>query len=189
MGITRLSIAPMGQATVLPQWPPRTRSDARFRAEKSTLQKVPYPASRKSYRDPQARTSRHASGTLLKSRREDMMTLQALLRHANDKITLDVYTQAVKQSIPNRQIRFLDSNLARLSNRAISRIHKQHQKHLLLNVVWQSSVQIAPVHPQLPILAVSDTAGLIRYVAYVRFFEPALETDPTLPFTATIVLE
>lgn len=85
-----------------------------------------------------------------------MMTLQALLRHANDKITLDVYTQAVKQSIPNRQIRFLDSNLARLSNRAISRIHKQHQKHLLLNVVWQSSVQIAPVHPQLPILAVSD---------------------------------
>ena len=35
------------------------------------------------------------SGTLLKANGEDVKTVQELLRHANSKITLDVYTQAV----------------------------------------------------------------------------------------------
>ncbi|MBW4028069.1 MAG: site-specific integrase [Acidobacteria bacterium] len=40
-------------------------------------------------------TFRHSFGTLLKANGEDVKTVQELLRHANSKITLDVYTQAV----------------------------------------------------------------------------------------------
>lgn len=40
-------------------------------------------------------TFRHSFGTLLKVNGEDVKTAQELLRHANSKITLDVYTQAV----------------------------------------------------------------------------------------------
>ncbi len=40
-------------------------------------------------------TFRHTFGTLLKANGEDVKTVQELLRHANSKITLDVYTQAV----------------------------------------------------------------------------------------------
>jgi integrase len=35
------------------------------------------------------------SGTLLKANGEDVKTVQELLRHANSRITLEVYTQAV----------------------------------------------------------------------------------------------
>jgi integrase len=38
----------------------------------------------------------HTFGTLLKDNGEDVKTVQELLRHANSRITLDVYTQAVK---------------------------------------------------------------------------------------------
>ena len=38
---------------------------------------------------------RHTFGTLLKANGEDVKTVQELLRHANSRITLDVYTQAV----------------------------------------------------------------------------------------------
>ena len=41
------------------------------------------------------RHSRHSFGTLLKANGEDVKTVEELLRHANSKITLDVYTQAV----------------------------------------------------------------------------------------------
>jgi site-specific recombinase XerC len=37
----------------------------------------------------------HTFGTLLKANGEDVKTVQELLRHANSRITLDVYTQAV----------------------------------------------------------------------------------------------
>jgi integrase len=40
-------------------------------------------------------TFRHSFGTLLKANGEDVKTVQELLRHANSRITLDVYTQAV----------------------------------------------------------------------------------------------
>jgi hypothetical protein len=39
-------------------------------------------------------TFRHTFGTLLKANGEDVKTIQDLLRHANRKITLEVYTQA-----------------------------------------------------------------------------------------------
>jgi hypothetical protein len=37
-------------------------------------------------------------GTLLKANGEDVKTVQELLRHANSRITLDVYTQAVSST-------------------------------------------------------------------------------------------
>jgi integrase len=40
-------------------------------------------------------TFRHTIGTLLKANGEDVKTVQELLRHANSRITLEVYTQAV----------------------------------------------------------------------------------------------
>lgn len=40
-------------------------------------------------------TFRHSFGTLLKANREDVKTVQELLRHANSRIKLDVYTQAL----------------------------------------------------------------------------------------------
>jgi integrase len=43
-------------------------------------------------------TFRHSFGTLLKANGEDVKTVQELLRHANSRITLDVYTQAVNSS-------------------------------------------------------------------------------------------
>jgi integrase len=40
-------------------------------------------------------TLRHSFGTLMKANGEDVKTIQELLRHANFKVTMDVYTQAV----------------------------------------------------------------------------------------------
>jgi integrase len=41
---------------------------------------------------------RHSLGTLMKSNGEDVKTIQELLRHANSRITLDVYTQGNTES-------------------------------------------------------------------------------------------
>jgi integrase len=43
-------------------------------------------------------TFRHTFGTLLKDNGEDVKTVQELLRHANSRMTLDVYTQAVNST-------------------------------------------------------------------------------------------
>ena len=43
-------------------------------------------------------TFRHSFGTLLKANGEDVKTVQELLRHANSRITLDIYTQAVNST-------------------------------------------------------------------------------------------
>jgi hypothetical protein len=43
-------------------------------------------------------TFRHSFGTLLKANGEDVKTVPELLRHANSRITLDVYTQAVNSN-------------------------------------------------------------------------------------------
>ena len=45
-------------------------------------------------------TSRHSFVTLLKANGEDVKTVQELLRHANSKSTLDVYTHAVRPFPP-----------------------------------------------------------------------------------------
>ena len=42
-------------------------------------------------------TLRHTFGTLMKANGEDVKTIQELLRHANFKVTMDVYTQAVTE--------------------------------------------------------------------------------------------
>jgi integrase len=43
-------------------------------------------------------TFRHSFGTLLKANGEDVKTVKELLRNANSRITLDVYTQAVNSN-------------------------------------------------------------------------------------------
>ena len=41
------------------------------------------------------RALRHTLGTLMKAKGEDIKTIQELLRHANHRVTADVYTQAM----------------------------------------------------------------------------------------------
>ena len=58
-------------------------------------------------------TFRHSFGTLLKANGEDVKTVQELLRHANSRITLDVYTQAVnsnKRAAQSKVVRMMVSN-------------------------------------------------------------------------------
>jgi len=55
-------------------------------------------------------TFRHTYGTLLKANGEDVKTVQELLRHANSRITLEVYTQAVtsnKRAAQNKVVRMM----------------------------------------------------------------------------------
>ncbi len=59
-------------------------------------------------------TFRHSFGTLLKASGEDVKTVQELLRHANSRITLDVYTQAVdshKRAAQSKIVRMMVPNL------------------------------------------------------------------------------
>jgi len=59
-------------------------------------------------------TFRHSFGTLLKANGEDVKTVQELLRHANSRITLDVYTQAVtsnKRAAQSKVVRMMVGNL------------------------------------------------------------------------------
>ena len=59
-------------------------------------------------------TFRHTYGTLLKANGEDVKTVQELLRHANSRITLEVYTQAVnshKRAAQSKVVRMMVPNL------------------------------------------------------------------------------
>ena len=59
-------------------------------------------------------TFRHSFGTLLKANGEDVKTVQELLRHANSRITLDVYTQAVnsnKRAAQSKVVRMMVSDM------------------------------------------------------------------------------
>lgn len=59
-------------------------------------------------------TFRHSFGTLLKANGEDVKTVQELLRHANSRITLDTYTQAVtshKRAAQSKVVQMMVSNL------------------------------------------------------------------------------
>ena len=56
----------------------------------------------------------HSFGTLLKANGEDVKTVQELLRHANSRITLDVYTQAVnsnKRVAQSKVVRMMVSDM------------------------------------------------------------------------------
>ena len=60
-------------------------------------------------------TFRHSFGTLLKANGEDVKTVQELLRHANSRITLDVYTQAVnsnKRAAQSKVVKMMVANMA-----------------------------------------------------------------------------
>jgi len=52
-------------------------------------------------------TFRHTLATVLKANGEDVKTVQEILRHANSKITMDIYTQAVTPAKRNAQQRVL----------------------------------------------------------------------------------
>jgi integrase len=57
---------------------------------------------------------RHSFGTLLKASGEDIKTVQELLRHANSRITLDVYTRAVnsnKRAAQSKVVRMMVSDV------------------------------------------------------------------------------
>ena len=59
-------------------------------------------------------TFRHSFGTLLKANGEDVKTVQELLRQANSRFTLDVYTQAVntnKRAAQSEVVRMIVSDV------------------------------------------------------------------------------
>jgi integrase len=62
-------------------------------------------------------TFRHTFGTLLKANGEDVKTVQELLRHANSRITLEVYTQATtsnKRAAQSKIVRMMVPNLGEM---------------------------------------------------------------------------
>ena len=64
-------------------------------------------------------TFRHSFGTLLKANGEDVKTVQELLRHANSRITLDVYTQAVnsnKRAAQSKVVKMMVPNLGEIKD-------------------------------------------------------------------------
>ena len=65
-------------------------------------------------------TFRHSFGTLLKANGEDVKTVQELLRHANSRITLDVYTQAVnsnKRAAQSKVVRMMVPDVGTIDSR------------------------------------------------------------------------
>jgi integrase len=68
-------------------------------------------------------TFRHSFGTLLKANGEDVKTVQELLRHANSRITLDVYTQAVssnKRAAQSKVVKMMVPNLGEMKDKKLS---------------------------------------------------------------------
>jgi len=76
-------------------------------------------------------TFRHSFGTLLKANGEDVKTVQELLRHANSRITLDVYTQAVnsnKRAAQSKVVRMMVSSAGtKVANVGTTDLKKQAQ--------------------------------------------------------------
>lgn len=71
-------------------------------------------------------TFRHTFGTLLKANGEDVKTVQDLLRHANSRITLDVYVQAVHATKRDAQ-----SELVRMMIPAVSQMSEEEYPQAL----------------------------------------------------------
>lgn len=67
-------------------------------------------------------TFRHSFGTLLKANGEDVKTVQELLRHANSRITLDVYTQAMssnKRAAQSKVVKMMVPNLGEMEDKKL----------------------------------------------------------------------
>ncbi|QNI33431.1 tyrosine-type recombinase/integrase [Alloacidobacterium dinghuense] len=65
------------------------------------------------------REFRHSFGTLLNANGEDVKTVQELLRHANSRITLDVYTQALstnKRAAQSKVVKMMVPNLGEMKD-------------------------------------------------------------------------
>ena len=72
-------------------------------------------------------TFRHSFGTLLKANGEDVKTVQELLRHANSRITLDVYTQAVnsnKRAAQSKVVRMMVSDMGQKMEEKYPQTHQ-----------------------------------------------------------------
>jgi integrase len=70
-------------------------------------------------------TFRHSFGTLLKANGEDVKTVQELLRHANSRITLDVYTQAVsshKRAAQSKVVKMMVSDVGQTEKKRYPQI-------------------------------------------------------------------
>ncbi len=71
-------------------------------------------------------TFRHSFGTLLKANGEDVKTVQELLRHANSRITLDVYTQAVNSNKRAAQSKVVKMMVSKRGSEVESEKHSQN---------------------------------------------------------------
>jgi hypothetical protein len=79
-------------------------------------------------------TFRHSFGTLLKANGEDVKTLQELLRHANSRITLDVYTQAVTSNKRAAQSKVVKMMVSSVGTKVADRTQVIRQSRLKMQV-------------------------------------------------------
>jgi len=93
----------------------RGRALSRQEGADSVLQKQVRPAARRAGISKRIgwHTFRHSFATLLKANGEDVKTVQESLRHANSRITLDVYTQGLTPAKREAQGRVVKSLLDR----------------------------------------------------------------------------
>jgi len=64
-------------------------------------------------------TFRRTFSTLLKANGEDIKTVLGLLRQANSRITLDIYTRAVTQAKRGAQIKVVEMMMGKPKERAV----------------------------------------------------------------------
>jgi len=84
-------------------------------------------------------TFRHTFGTLLKANGEDVKTVQELLRHANSRITLDVYTQTVtsnKRAAQGKVVRMMVSDVGQKRDRKYPQTVQERAYWTLIGPWW-----------------------------------------------------
>jgi len=84
-------------------------------------------------------TFRHTFGALLKANGEDLKTVQELLRHANSRITLDVYTQAVtsnKRAAQSKVVRMMVSDVGQKRDRKYPQTVQERAYWTLIGPWW-----------------------------------------------------
>jgi integrase len=81
-------------------------------------------------------TFRHPFGTLLKANGVDVETVQELLRHANSRITLDVYTQALNSNKRATQSKVVRMMVSESGSETRGRIPAKSAVAGLLDLYW-----------------------------------------------------